>query len=80
DWRKNNNEISYSTVEMPDSIKEKCLKYMSVMNIYFGCFDFIVFDGKWFFLEMNANGQWAWLENETHINVSNEIVRFLNEG
>ncbi|HDY0746821.1 TPA: hypothetical protein RO394_002600 [Escherichia coli] len=79
DWRKNNNEIFYSTIKMPDTIKEKCLRYMSVMNISFGCFDFIVFDGEWFFLEMNANGQWAWLENETNINVSSELVRFLNE-
>ena len=45
---------------------------MSVMNISFlDVFWFYSFDGEWFFLEMNAvNGQWAWLENETNINVS----------
>ena len=43
----------------------------------FGCFDFIIKDDLWFFLEMNANGQWAWLEFETGLNISGAIIDFL---
>ncbi len=48
-------------------------------GIDFGCFDFIVFDNEWLFLEMNANGQWVWLEHKTGLNISKEIMRYLND-
>jgi len=44
----------------------------------FGCFDFIVNNDEWYFLEMNSNGQWAWLEFETGSPISQEIVEYLN--
>lgn len=79
DWRKKDNKILYSRINTPQEIKDKCLHYMKFFGIYFGCFDFIVFDDEWFFLEMNANGQWVWLEHETGLNISKEIMRYLND-
>ncbi|WP_263063509.1 MvdC/MvdD family ATP grasp protein [Dickeya dadantii] len=79
DWRRKDNKIIYSEIEIPQEIKEKCLLYMLFFDIDFGCFDFIVFNDKWFFLEMNANGQWVWLEHETGLEISKEIVRYLND-
>lgn len=77
DWRKLNNKISYSVCDMPNDIYEKCLNFMTLCKMDFGCFDFIVYKGTWFFLEMNVNGQWAWLEFETGLDISGEIVRYL---
>ncbi|EAA0681860.1 hypothetical protein [Salmonella enterica] len=79
DWRKSDNKIIYSRIDTPQAIKNKCLLYMKFFGIDFGCFDFIVFDDEWFFLEMNANGQWVWLEHETGLNISKEIMRYLND-
>lgn len=79
DWRRKDNEIIYSKIKIPQDIKEKCLLYMSFFNIDFGCFDFIVFNDEWIFLEMNANGQWAWLEHETGLEISKEVMRYLND-
>lgn len=79
DWRKSDNKIIYSRIDTPQAIKNKCLLYMKFFEIDFGCFDFIVFDDEWFFLEMNANGQWVWLEHETGLNISKEIMRYLND-
>lgn len=78
DWRKRGNDISYSICQMPNSIREKCVKFMKLCNMEFGCFDFIVKNNKWFFLEMNVNGQWAWLEFETKLDISGSIARFLS--
>ncbi|AVL75977.1 MULTISPECIES: MvdC/MvdD family ATP grasp protein [Providencia] len=78
DWRKINNELKYELINIPKDIHKKCLAFMSQNSIYFGCFDFIVSDGDWYFLEMNANGQWAWLEFEVGCDISKAIVEYLN--
>lgn len=78
DWRRKNNTLEYKLIDIPNDIYEKCLIFMSKNNINFGCFDFIVSDGEWYFLEMNANGQWAWLEFEVGCNISSAIVGYLN--
>jgi glutathione synthase/RimK-type ligase-like ATP-grasp enzyme len=79
DWRKAGNKIKYSTCEIPESIYNNCLSYLGKTKMEFGCFDFIVLKGEWYFLEMNSNGQWAWLEFETGLPISKEIVGYLNE-
>ncbi|MFM0244914.1 MvdC/MvdD family ATP grasp protein [Paraburkholderia sediminicola] len=77
DWRKRGNNVSYSAEAVPQDIYEKCLKFMKNLDMEFGCFDFLVKDGEYIFLEMNANGQWAWLEFETGLEISSSIVKFL---
>ena len=77
DWRKSDNKITYSVCEMPDDIYNKCIKFMKLCKMDFGCFDFIVHNDSWYFLEMNVNGQWAWLEFETELDISGSIVRYL---
>jgi glutathione synthase/RimK-type ligase-like ATP-grasp enzyme len=78
DWRKLGNNVKYSLCEIPNSIYEKCLDFLNLCEMKFGCFDFIVKDNFWYFLEMNPNGQWAWLEFETGACISEEIVGLLN--
>lgn len=77
DWRKTGNQVIYSVCDMPADIYEKCILFMALSNMQFGCFDFIVYNNIWYFLEMNVNGQWAWLEFETGLNISGSIVRYL---
>lgn len=77
DWRKSGNEINYCIINLPIDIKEKCVNFMSLMCLKFGCFDFIVKDNIWYFLEMNANGQWAWLDAKLNIGISNSILDYL---
>lgn len=78
DWRKKDNVINYKIAQLPKEIEKKCLDFMSQLEIKFGCFDFIVRSGEYYFLEMNANGQWAWLEMETGTEISKAIVEYLS--
>ncbi len=79
DWRRPGNKVSYSIFSLPDDIYRSCLAFLRKTDMAFGCFDFIVFDGEWYFLEMNANGQWAWLEFETGLKISNAIIDYLDK-
>lgn len=78
DWRKGGAKNTYTFIETPSDIKYKCEEYLSQMGMVFGCFDFIVFENEWFFLEMNVNGQWGWLEAEVDIDISSKIMEYLN--
>lgn len=76
DWRKDpNNDLSL--IDVPNDIKDKCLMMMNVLDIKFGAFDFIVSDGSYYFLEVNPNGQWLWLEQKLRLNISKSLINLL---
>lgn len=77
DWRVSGSSRSYELVEVPDFIIASCQKMMKELGLNFGCFDFVIKDGIYYFLEVNANGQWAWLEQELKLDISNQIIKRL---
>ncbi|MBY0213871.1 hypothetical protein H7K07_22755 [Priestia aryabhattai] len=77
DWRKENAVLQYTKISIPTSICEKCLDMMKILNLEFAAFDFIVSEGEYIFLELNANGQWLWLETELNLGISDGIISAL---
>lgn len=76
DWRKK--KLKFHSIELPNSIKEKCLLLVKSLNLEFGAIDLIKTpEGEYFFLEINPNGQWAWIEIETGLEISSSIIEFL---
>jgi glutathione synthase/RimK-type ligase-like ATP-grasp enzyme len=81
DWRRSDTVLKYSKVELPDDIKEKCKMLMSKLNLQFGAIDFIENENDDFiFLEINPNGQWAWIEQQLKYPISESIVKLLING
>lgn len=78
DWRKSDYN-KYSLVTLPDEIQTKCMVMLDNLNLKFGAFDFIVNKNKYYFLEVNANGQWLWLEEALNLNISDCIFAYLME-
>lgn len=80
DWRHPERiaTLGYSTVQLPDDLSQKCVQLVSRLGLVFGAIDFAV-DGKGnhFFLEVNPNGQWYWLEHFTGQLISEAIVDML---
>lgn len=77
DWRKPDNDVSYRPFEIDDELKSQCFNFMKHLDMSFGCFDFIAKNGKYYFLEMNANGQWAWLDEVAGFSISNSLMNYL---
>lgn len=78
DWRKRDANPRYSIYDLPPYLDKLITKYLSRSNLNFGCFDFIrTADGEYYFLELNPNGQWLWLELETGIPISNSVIDLL---
>lgn len=79
DWRKGNADLKYTKIEVPLSISEKCLKMMKHFDLSFAAFDFIVSNDEYYFLELNANGQWLWLEKELNLGIDEAIISILKD-
>ena len=76
DWRKE--KLEFSKVEIPKEISNKCITLLQELNIKFGAIDLIKTpEDEYVFLEINPNGQWAWIESQTGQEMSDEIIKFL---
>ncbi|WP_340025086.1 hypothetical protein MHI24_07845 [Paenibacillus sp. FSL K6-1096] len=79
DWRKTTANVQYTKASLPANLINLCFKLMETLNIQFGAFDFIYRDGIYYFLEVNPNGQWLWLEQLLSLNISTAIINYLTE-
>ncbi|MEU1258438.1 ATP-grasp ribosomal peptide maturase [Streptomyces chartreusis] len=66
DWRTDYDQLTYTPVQPPPGLTSSLYRYLREFGLVFGAFDFAIDrDGRWWFLECNPSGQWAWLEPET---------------
>jgi hypothetical protein len=55
--------------------------YLKMTGLSFGAFDFSVTpEGVWNALEINPEGQWGWIEQETGAPITEAIAAWLTEG
>ena len=69
DWRlgtADERKLGYRVVTLPEEVEDKCLQIVSRLNLVFGAIDLIEdFGGNYWFLEINPNGQWGFIEQAT---------------
>ena len=54
---------TYRSVQVPETERIRLLNLLHAYGLRFAAVDFVVDkSGRWFFLEVNPNGQWAWLD------------------
>ncbi|MFB0495015.1 glutathione synthase/RimK-type ligase-like ATP-grasp enzyme [Mucilaginibacter sp. OAE612] len=76
DWRKK--KLKFLTCEIPKELASHCKLLVNKLNLSFGAIDMIKStDGSYYFLEINPNGQWAWIEIDTGLDISGSIINFL---
>jgi glutathione synthase/RimK-type ligase-like ATP-grasp enzyme len=64
DIRRNNmNDVRYEVITLPPEVETNVQALMQHYGLRFGAIDMVVTQqGTWYFLEINPNGQWAWLD------------------
>jgi glutathione synthase/RimK-type ligase-like ATP-grasp enzyme len=78
DWRNSSGILPHSRITLPEDIKIKCLLLCKKLNLNFAAIDLIRdVNGEYWFLEINPNGQWAWIELLLKYPISDSIMRFL---
>lgn len=81
DWRQGTRtDLKHERIELEESISQHCVDLVRALGLRFGAIDFVCDqEGKLWFLEINPNGQWAWIENLTGYPISRAIVDALEE-
>lgn len=78
DWRQHHEHVRYRPCQVPDTVAAAVLALMNRLGLSFGALDFVVTpDYEWVFMEINANGQWAWIERATGLPIAAAIAELL---
>jgi glutathione synthase/RimK-type ligase-like ATP-grasp enzyme len=82
DWRRSNDlNMQQREHTLPKEIEQKCLKITKRLGLQFGAIDLIMTpENEYFFLEINPNGQWAWLEQRTSYKLTEALIDLLLKG
>lgn len=78
DWRRK--RLEFVETQIPAEIQNLCVRLLKELNLGFGAIDLIKTPGgEYVFLEINPNGQWAWIENQTGQKISDAIIEYLSD-
>ena len=82
DWRRGENpNIPHKKHVLPPDIERKCIEINKVLGLQFSAIDLILAtSGQYYFLEINPNGQWAWIEERTGYKLTQYLVDLLCEN
>ncbi|MGP5368562.1 hypothetical protein ACTXN4_14045 [Pseudomonas helleri] len=76
DWRRGSRpDLRHEAIGLPDEVVAQCRELVHCLNLRYGAIDLVCDrDEKLWFLEINPNGQWAWIENQTGYPIAAAIV------
>ena len=78
DWRVGENILPHEAITLPQSIQRQCHELLRRLDLQFGAIDFVETpEEEYIFLEINPNGQWAWIETQTGLPISDTIAKQL---
>lgn len=79
DWHSRLKDLQVKKVNLSKELQNSIIQFFEKANITFGTVDFIIRSGKWYFLETNVNGDWAWLENLANTSFFNLLISTILE-
>lgn len=63
DWRRSQVNLHHKIFELPPIIEDQCKQLVKSLGLEFGAIDLIMSpDNEYIFVEINPNGQWAWIQ------------------
>jgi glutathione synthase/RimK-type ligase-like ATP-grasp enzyme len=85
DWRFNHSlgmdTFTNYDKDMPRDLRDKCISLVQKMGLAYGAIDLVVDKkGNAWFLEINPNGQWAFIEQETGQPIGKALAGLLENG
>lgn len=77
DWRRIKDTVRFAECTLPDDLQSLCCHYVRAAGLHFGAIDLVESHGRFYFLEINPNGEWGWLEKPNGIPVASAICDLL---
>jgi len=77
DWRRYKGKIRYEIVDLPEDLVAKCFEFTKKLGLVYSAIDMVLYDGLYYFIEVNPTGEWAWLQQNTGHPFDEQIVETL---
>jgi glutathione synthase/RimK-type ligase-like ATP-grasp enzyme len=74
-------DLRHGAITLPSDIAAKCASLTKSFGLRYSAIDMVYStDGNYYFLEMNPNGQWAWIEGKVGYPIRDAILKELGYG
>ncbi|MFJ4688635.1 ATP-grasp ribosomal peptide maturase [Streptomyces sp. NPDC088789] len=81
DWRTDYDALTYTPMTLPVGTERALTAHLKHFGLASGSFDLcLTRDGDLHWLELNPNGQWGWLEDETGLPIAAAFADLLEQG
>ena len=82
DWRRYDlGHTPHLAHDLPPQIEDRCVRLVERLGLCYGTIDMILApDGRYVFVEINPNGQYLWIEQQTGLPISAAICDLLMAG
>ncbi len=81
DWRSDYDGCTYELVDPPADVVTGVRELMRVLDLRYAALDFVISpDGCWHHLEINAGGQYGWIEDKTGAPLTDQLADLLAKG
>jgi ATP-grasp ribosomal peptide maturase len=81
DFRADYDQLAYELVDPPVQVATGVRRLMERMGLVYGALDFVVTpDDEWVFLEINAGGQYGFIEDATGAPLTEQLADLLAKG
>ncbi|WP_424213421.1 ATP-grasp ribosomal peptide maturase [Streptomyces sp. BI20] len=81
DWRWDQSLITCTPMPIPRTVADAVRAYLDAFGLTFGAFDFALDPaGRWWFIECNPNGQWAFVDPPTVDAITRALADTLEKG
>ena len=77
DWRKEKDDVKFIQYNLPQDIEEKCISLVNKLGLIYGGIDLAIVNDKYYFIEINPTGEWAWLVENPGFKIDEKIVNVL---
>lgn len=75
DWRAEQDRLEYEQVTVPGDVASGVRALTAALRLRFAALDFLVRpDGSWDCVDVNPNGQWAWIQEATGMPISGALA------
>ena len=77
DWRLRKSNVAFSEFVLPEPIGARCIELTRRLGLSFAAIDLALSDDRFFFLEVNPTGEWAWLQEEIQFPIGAKLAEVL---
>lgn len=79
DWRTwetvSDVDLVHKAFDLPKNVSSMCVEFNRRLDLQFSCIDLVLTkQGDFYFLEVNPNGQWAWIEEMVGFPIRDAII------